>query len=275
MLLKLRWLVVYTLLLGLLLSPARGRAAGATAATGGGGNPAAVGADGLRPDTGVSLLGATARAEVYIDGEKVGTTPLPDVIKLGAGEHTIRVVRPGFAPYIDVFKVRDGKVTRIEVELVPIAGVLQIKASVDKARVFVDNKFVGETPLSTELKVGPHEVKVAHFGYQDAKLAVSAVAGEVLERDVMLIELPAGQNPYKQAAPKARWFEKWWVWTLGAAGVAAVAVAIIVPTVYASRSVCQRLNADVCIPISSSGTQGLMLAPAASPAPSLGLTWRF
>ena len=47
------------------------------------------------PSTGYNLRCETAQADVYIDGEKVGQTPLGGAKALTAGEHTVRVTRPG------------------------------------------------------------------------------------------------------------------------------------------------------------------------------------
>ena len=85
-----------------------------------------------------------------IDGEHVGTIPLAGPLTtLSPGEHTIKVEKPGFAPYIDVFKIDRKKPTRVDVELVAVAGVLKLKANVEAARVYVDGKFVGEAPITT------------------------------------------------------------------------------------------------------------------------------
>lgn len=206
---------------------------------------------------GLSLAGATPGADVFVDGEKVGTTPLKGVIAATAGEHTIRVVRPGYAPYIDVFKVRDGRVTRVEAELVPVAGVLRLRSSQSKARVFVDGRFVGEAPIEAELKAGLHQVKVSGFGFREETLTVTAVAGEVLEREVQLTALPPGENPNRPVGvTPPKWYEKWWVWTAGAVGVAAIATAVIVPTVLASRGVCERLDAELCVTVPAPATVG-------------------
>src|SRR5262245_20335178 len=75
---------------------------------------------------GLQIESATAGAEVFIDGERVGTIPLgAPLTTLTPGEHTIKVVKPGFAPYIDVFKIERKRPTRLDVELVPVAGVLR------------------------------------------------------------------------------------------------------------------------------------------------------
>lgn len=185
----------------------------------------------------LEVSSSTAGADVSIDGEHVGTIPLAGPITtLTPGEHTIKVEKAGFAPYIDVFKVDRKKPTRVEVELVAVAGVLKLKSNVDGARVYVDGKFVGEAPITTEMAVGPRAVQVSKGGYKDFFQNVSAVAGQDVNLDVLLEELPIGVNPYKPPPPPPpKWYEKWWVWTIGAVGVGAVVTAVVVPAYYATR----------------------------------------
>jgi len=186
---------------------------------------------------GTLVLGsATPGAEVYVDGEKVGMVPLPGPLPFSPGEHTIKIVKPGFAPLIDVFNIGRKKETRFEAELVPVAGVLNIAANVEKAHVFIDGKFVGEAPLTTELQVGPRAVQVSKGGFKDFFQNISSVAGQEVSLDVKLEELPMGLNPYKPPPPPPpKWYEKWWVWTAAAGGVVAVVVAVTVPLVLTSQ----------------------------------------
>jgi hypothetical protein len=185
----------------------------------------------------LDVSSTTAGAEVFVDGERVGTIPLgAPLTGLIAGEHTIKVVKPGFAPYIDVFKIDRKKPTRLEVELVAVAGVLRIKANVEAARVYIDGKFVGEAPITTEMGVGARAVPVSKGGYKDFFQNISAVAGQEVNLDVLLEELPVGVNPYKPPPPPPpKWYEKWWVWTVGAVAVGAVVTAVVVPVYYATQ----------------------------------------
>jgi hypothetical protein len=185
----------------------------------------------------LEVSSSTAGADVSIDGERVGTIPLPGPITtLPPGEHTIKVEKPGFAPYIDVFKIDRKKPTKVEVELVAVAGVLKIKSNVEAARVYVDGKFVGEAPLTTEIGVGARAVQVSKGGFKDFFQNISAVAGQEVNLDVLLEELPMGANPYKPPPPPPpKWYEKWWVWTVGAVGVGVVVTAVVVPAYYATR----------------------------------------
>ena len=202
----------------------------------------------------------TEGAELFLDGELMGQTPFKDVIPLAAGEHTIRVSRLGFTPHIDVFKIKAGQTTRIEVELTPISGVLGITSSSVKdgpaVRVFIDDKFFGKAPLETEMPLGNHQVRVERPGYYSESFAVKAEPGKRIDKDVELKPLPADQNPYLVKQPQVKWYQKWWVWTIAAVGVAAVATAIIVPVVLSQRTICKEV--DVCTTI---GTAALTVQP--------------
>jgi hypothetical protein len=187
-----------------------------------------------RPGT-VEIESVTQGAEVDIDGEKAGTIPLSGPLTLPPGEHTIKVIKPGFTPYIDVFKIDRKKPTKLSIELIPVAGVLRLSSSVENSRVYVDGKFVGEAPLTTEVAVGAREIKVQKGGYKDFTQNISAVAGQDVNLDVMMEELPAGLNPYKPPPPPPKLYEKWWVWTVAAVGVGAVVTAVVVPVYYATR----------------------------------------
>jgi hypothetical protein len=107
----------------------------------------------------------TEGAEVFVDGEKKGTVPLPGPIPLPVGEHTIKVQKPGFAPLIDVFKITKKGQTKLDVELVPISGAVKVKVNVEKSRVFVDGKFICEAPCTAELQVGARAIQVSKGGY--------------------------------------------------------------------------------------------------------------
>jgi hypothetical protein len=176
------------------------------------------------------LQSSTPGADIFVDGEKVGVVPLSAPITLQAGDHTIKVLKIGYAPLIDVFHIEKHKVTRLDVELVPVSGVLKVTSNVEKAKVFVDGKFVGEVPLTAEIPVGAAAVQVSRGGYKDFFQNISSVAGQEVALEVQLEELPFGVNPYKPVPPPPRrWFEKWWVWTVGAVAVGAVVTVVVVP----------------------------------------------
>jgi len=200
------------------------------------------------------LNATTLGAEVYVDGERVGSTPLPGPVPLSADEHTLKVIKPGYAPLIDVIRVVRRRVTKIDVDLTPVAAILRVRSSVPEARVFVDGKFVGQAPLETELPVGARSVQVSRAGYKDFFQNVEAVAGQEIGLEVSLEELPADLNPYKpKAPPPPKWYEKWWVWTVGVVGVGVIVTAVVVPVVMSNRDPIKEFGPSYTYTVGSPG----------------------
>lgn len=185
---------------------------------------------GLRKGELVQLIVACATpgASVFVDGEMIGQSPIDLPVPVTSGDHSIKVTRPGYAPFIDVFSTRGRAELRLDVELVPVAGVLHVTSNVPGARVLLDGRYVGDAPLEVEADVGARAVQVSKGGYHDFFQNVMAVAGQELNLDVKLEELPAGLNPYKPLPPPPpRWYQKGWVWGVIAAGAVVAAGATV------------------------------------------------
>jgi PEGA domain len=67
----------------------------------------------------ISVLSDLVGGEVFVDGKRVGTTPLPGpVAKLALGPHQLRVSAKGYTSFQDTVEVRFQKSTRVEVRLI-------------------------------------------------------------------------------------------------------------------------------------------------------------
>jgi len=179
----------------------------------------------------LDITSLTAGAEVQVDGKVVGTLPLKGV-RLPEGKHTLKITLKGYTEYLDVFTIQRNQTTALDIDLLPYAGVLRITSNVRGARVFIDNKFEGLAPIEREILIGKRSVRVRKAGYYDYIGEVSAIAGKTFDVHVRLKAMPVGSTPYRPTPPPPpKWYEKWYVWVGGAAGVAAVTAAIVVPVV--------------------------------------------
>jgi hypothetical protein len=179
------------------------------------------------------LQSATTGAEVYIDGEKVGEVPLDGPIRLRPGKHTLKISLPGYTQYLDVFSARRGKTTRLEIDLLPVAGVLEVRSNVPESSVLIDGKFVGTTPLGTEVLPGKRMLVVRKAGHHDFVETIQAVAGQTIRAQAELTPLPVESRvpavTTASPAPRPQWYKRWYVWAAVAGGAAAVALAIAIP----------------------------------------------
>jgi hypothetical protein len=196
--------------------------------------------------TGTLVIESTTRgAKVYIDGDEVGTIPLERPIRLMPGEHTVKVIKPGHTQYMETIRVRRGKRVRLEVDLLPISGVVTLLTSPTGARVYLDGKFVGKTPLKQlEIKAGKHKVRIAHIGFYDAFQGFDVVAGKQRQLIVQLKSLPDDINPLIPKIPPKKWYEKWWVWASAAGGLVALVTAIAIPLAMSSKDPIKDFNPD-------------------------------
>ena len=192
----------------------------------------------------------TPGANVYVDGEQLGMTPMDLPVPVTPGEHSIKVTKLGFAPFIDVFTTKGKKEVKVELELVPVAGVIHVKSNVPGSRVMVDGRYVGDAPLDVEVDVGPRAVQVSKTCYQESFQNVMSVAGQEMPVEVSLTELPADKNPCTPPPPEVpHWYKKKWVWGVIAGAAVVAAGGVAAGTYLGTRK--PLTDADVLIPLST------------------------
>jgi PEGA domain len=196
--------------------------------------------------SGTLLIESTTKgAKVYIDGDEVGSIPMGNPIRLMPGQHTVKVTKPGHTQYMETIRIRRGRKVRLEVDLLPIAGVVTLLTSPGGARVYLDGKFAGKTPLrGLEIKAGKHTVRIAHIGFYDAIRKFQIVAGIQRKILVQLKSLPDNINPLIRKIPPKKWYEKWWVWASAAGGLVALVTAIAVPVAMSNRNAITDFDPD-------------------------------
>jgi serine/threonine-protein kinase len=175
--------------------------------------PKATAADsvmGRAADQGGRLLvhSTPAGARVFVDGHEYGVTPLP-VRDLSRGSHRVRIVREGYAtaerqvlltasrPSLTIAvpltrAAQNGRAATSGAEPTPdtaraatpstlgrFVGALTVESRPTGARVFIDGKLVGTTPLQVpEVTAGSHAVALEHDGYVRWSSSVRIVAAE-------------------------------------------------------------------------------------------------
>lgn len=143
-----------------------------------------------------------ADAEVVIDNKPSGQTPIVELIPVESGQHTIKIRKKGYSEFAEVVKTYQGKVATVKVELLAVAGYLKVNTQdKEKAQVYLDGKFLGETPFEGEIPIGPHELEVRRLGFYDYRTQFSSVGGEQYPYEAPLQKLPADLDPREKKAP--------------------------------------------------------------------------
>lgn len=99
-------------------------------------------------------------AEVAVDGETVGTSPLPAPVVLDIGTRRVRVSKEGYRAWDEDVPVGGSASTTVEVKLERAAGHLEVRVP-DGAVVAVDDHEVGPGPrVPMDLPAGVHALRV-------------------------------------------------------------------------------------------------------------------
>lgn len=170
------------------------------------------------------LYSTTEGAVVEVDGEVVGTTPLEAGVTVPVGTHKIHVRLRGWTEYLDTFEVRRNKTTELEVDLIPIAGIVTVNTADPGATVKIDGKVMGVTPFDQDIEVGKRTLTISRPGYEAKTETLDIAPGE---RYALTLTLDA--LPDVGAASGTPIYEKWWFWTIigvAVAGGAAAAIAV-------------------------------------------------
>lgn len=166
-------------------------------------------------------------AEVFVDAESVGRLPL-EPIEIERGEHTVRVVQPGFTEFTEVVFVQRGREVTVNVDMLPVSMVLHVETEPEGAQVFVDGRFSGETPVDLDLVEGEHSIRIARAGYREVIREVQARAGERDAIELTLEELPRDERRVIVVPPEnPEWYERPLTWVFIGAGAVAVALGVV------------------------------------------------
>jgi PEGA domain len=125
-------------------------------------------------------------ATVTLDGSPAGQTPVSGSIKLNAvtvGNHVVTLSLVGYQPYSQSVSVSPNTVSEVSAVLQSQAapsgkGGLSISATPSGANVFLDNNFIGITPLTlNDITAGSHLVTIRLDGYQEYSVTTAVNTG--------------------------------------------------------------------------------------------------
>jgi hypothetical protein len=141
----------------------------------------------VNPATGDLRISSTpSGAAVYVNGNFVGTTPvdsLLDVTDLSPGTATIVVKKSGYQDYSTTAAIEAGKLVQVSATLTPAAqptaATAEITSTPSGANVYINNVFVGITPLSFQnVTPGTYSVEIRLDGYTPYSTTGQVVAGQ-------------------------------------------------------------------------------------------------
>ncbi len=114
-------------------------------------------------------------AEVYLDSEKIETTPLKKPLVLPAGPHRLTLRHPQYPAYSQVIQIQPEAITTVHADLDTLFGYLDCQVY-PWGDIFIDGQYAGQTPLQNPLVMqsGNHVLTVRNPRYAEVhqKIAI-------------------------------------------------------------------------------------------------------
>ncbi|PZA05789.1 MULTISPECIES: PEGA domain-containing protein [unclassified Meiothermus] len=128
-------------------------------------------------------------AQVIVNGQVVGQTPLSISIRPGRSEVEVRL--RGYTPYLTTVQPRPGESVNVFATLQPEVrnGTLLVNSNVGGAEVWINGARSGRTPLQLSLREGTYEVVVRAGGYNEFRTNVRIEADRTVRVDARLTPL--------------------------------------------------------------------------------------
>ncbi|MFP4484218.1 MAG: PEGA domain-containing protein [Spirochaetaceae bacterium] len=115
-------------------------------------------------------------AQVRIDGEDRGTTPLS--VTLSRGQYDLQVSADGYRSYTE--RVAMNGDTTIDATLEPIEYSLRIDPNVDDARIVVENVGDGRGSANFRVRPGNYTVRITAQGYDDYRTRINVRGNQTI-----------------------------------------------------------------------------------------------
>jgi hypothetical protein len=140
-------------------------------------------------------------AQIFVDDEPVGTSPLPAPVMLDIGERRVRVLKPGFQPFEKPLAVGGSADVTVEVPLQKEVheGKLIVEAPAG-AEIFVDEKQAGTGKAEQVVPSGGHQLRVTAPGMRPFQTEVVVQDRETRSLAVALEPVAATEKPMLRVA---------------------------------------------------------------------------
>ncbi len=125
-------------------------------------------------------------AEVYVDGEKKGLTPIT-INDLPLGEHFVEVTKENFTTWSQKIEVNEYKVIQLFANLQAVSASISVDSDPEGATVYLNGKSEGVTPLKIEnLDAGDYLLKIEKSGFAPYTEKITISKGETVIRNITL-----------------------------------------------------------------------------------------
>jgi hypothetical protein len=124
-------------------------------------------------------------AEIYVDGDRVGQSPLPGPIRLQLGRRNVRASKSGFSDATDSIELQGGGSGKIALKMIPYVKTSLVNVNVvgaPNAIVKIDGREMGPAPYKGHVTVAvePHQFTAEAPGFVPTTQSAVVREGETL-----------------------------------------------------------------------------------------------
>lgn len=129
----------------------------------------------------IQVMSSPQGAYVSVDGVPVnGNTPVT-ANGIAPGNHTVQVVKPGYAAWAGNINVKSGLKSYVYATLKPLTGNISVQSSPTGGTVYIDNVGRGATNVIVpDIPSGAHQVRIEKSGYITWVSSVMVTGGKTL-----------------------------------------------------------------------------------------------
>lgn len=121
----------------------------------------------IMPNKGYARITTTpSGAILYVDGKNIGTSPI--TLELDEGNHIVTAYRDGYRTETRQFTISAGRTVDIKIDLQKLVSNYQLSITTNpsSADVYIDNRYVGRSPLNLTLEEGTKNLRIERSGYE-------------------------------------------------------------------------------------------------------------
>lgn len=149
--------------------------------------PRRVQADLVADSATIDFTSEPAGAEVLINGAARGRTPVR-VERVPSGTVEVALRLDGHAEYTERLQVKAGESIKVDATLAARPGSLTVITDPAQARIYIDDQFRGESPLSlADVPPGSHRVRVERRGFEPDARTVTVKADASATEEFRLV----------------------------------------------------------------------------------------
>ena len=126
----------------------------------------------------VDIASSPGDAAVYVDGKKVGTSPMM-IDELIIGSHEIKLTKPGYGDYVSTFTLTEGQTFTVDANL-PDGREVTVTSDVSGATIYVDDVQKGVGTFTGSLGFGSHTAYAMNNGDKSQVVAFTVTQGSGL-----------------------------------------------------------------------------------------------